>query len=271
MTKILLLGGTGYCGSALDRHLTLAGHDVVSVDLEMRGNGGNEDNIKMDYADLSQSILSEYPVIILLAAHSTVARCLDDPMGAIENNVVNPAFLLTKLEGQKFIYASSGSVTYGQTFTSIYDVTKRGFDKIAAKLYPEAIGLRLGTVCGPAPNIRRTMINAMVLDSLKVGEFTVCNRNVRRPILGIRDFCRSVEFAIDNHVEGGCHDLCTFNSTVGDIAEIVRLETGAKLRVTADEPGYDFTMIPAGWCVREQGLRDIIHDLMMEYSPGTWI
>ncbi len=264
MIQVLLLGGCGYLGSALSVHLRMSGYGVSSIDLEKRG--GAQDNLKTDFSHLPKSFLSKFPVIVLLAAHSTVAECEADPLGAIDNNVVNPIFLLQKLTGQKFIYMSSGSVTKGQKFASLYDATKREFDLVTPLIYPEAIGLRLGTVCGPSPNIRGTMINQMVMDAMRNNRLTMSNSSYRRPILGIDDFCRSVQFAIENQVSGGCHDLCSFNTTVGDAAGAVSNATGCWIEVGPDSPGYDFTMIPANWCVREQTIDGIIHDLMAEYA-----
>ena len=95
--KLLLLGGTGYIGSRLYRYLASRGVAVDTVDLELRGNRINLDNIRMDYRDLTAQFLSAYDVVVLLAGHSTVAQSLRDPYGAFENNLVKFAHLLGKL------------------------------------------------------------------------------------------------------------------------------------------------------------------------------
>ena len=46
-TSVLLIGGCGYIGSRLYRHLKGKGFAVDTLDLEWRGNFVNPDNIKM--------------------------------------------------------------------------------------------------------------------------------------------------------------------------------------------------------------------------------
>ena len=98
----------------------------------------------------------------------------DDKFSSWNNNVRNFATLLKKLNGTKFIYASSSSV-YGNTtqdeideefldFSPInfYDMAKLHIDHLAKLSDTEYYGLRFGTVNGPAPHIRTdVMINAM--------------------------------------------------------------------------------------------------------------
>ena len=266
MSSILVLGGCGYIGSALSRHLVGVGHDVQSVDLEQRGNAGNKHNLCVDYQKLSVNFLDDFQVVILLAAHSTVAACEEDPSGAVDNNLFGPIRLVRKLRGQKFIYASSGSTLSNTDFRSVYDATKAAFDRSVQYFYPGAIGLRLGTVCGPSPNIRGTMINGMVEAGMRQGKVSAVNPKTRRPILGIDDFCSSVEAAIGGAAKPGLHNLCSFNTTVGAAAEDVCEHLSCPMEVSHGPVGYDFEMKAVEWSSQKQTMTNIILGLIREYS-----
>src|SRR5271165_4191130 len=83
---VLLIGGTGYIGSAVFRHLTAAGLNVETADLELRGNRVNARNHKVNFQHLTSSFLSHYSTVILLAGHSNVRQSVEDPYGAFDNN-----------------------------------------------------------------------------------------------------------------------------------------------------------------------------------------
>ena len=244
MSRVLILGGCGYIGSALYRHLEAQGHAVDSVDTEMRGNPGGIKNERFCFRDIISIHLVSYDTIILLAGHSTVAECVDDPLGAYFNNVDSPVRLLSELSHlgghHNFIYASSGSV-YSKTMFTMYDATKRAFDDMVTHLRPQSTGLRMGTVCGPSPNIRSTMLNGMVQSALANDYVAMSNPDARRPILGIGDFCRAIDLLIDKP-QAGIFDLSSFCLTVRQAAEMVAATVGCAIKPMADTPCYDFTM-----------------------------
>ncbi len=253
--KLLLLGGTGYIGSRLYQYLASRGVAVDTVDLELRGNRINLDNIRMDYRDLTAQFLSAYDVVVLLAGHSTVAQSLRDPYGAFENNLVKFAHLLGKLAGQRFIYASSSSVYSGVggqavdeswntfNFVNMYDFTKYACDAVSQMLYGNFYALRFGTVCGASENLRLgPMINKMVWSAVTQRRITVSNPEVRRPILGIEDLCRAVELIVRGDDRPGIYNLCSFNSTVAGIGQAVAEIIGCELEQGPPSPTYDFSM-----------------------------
>ena len=254
-SKLLLLGGTGYIGSRLYRHLTAQGIAVDTVDLELRGNRVNPDNVKMDYQYLTAQFLSGYDTIVLLAAHANVAQSLQDPYGAFENNLVKFAGLISKLAGQRLIYASSSSVYSGVggqavdenwrtfNFVNMYDFTKYACDAVSRMLYGNFYALRFGTVCGASENLRLDlMINKMVWSGLTQGRLTVSNPEVRRPILGIDDLCRAVALIVEGEDRPGIYNLCSFNTTVVDVGRAVAEILGCELQLGAPSPTYDFSM-----------------------------
>ena len=51
--RVLVIGGTGYIGSAVYRHLAATGIAVDTVDRELRGNRVNERNLRCDFQELT--------------------------------------------------------------------------------------------------------------------------------------------------------------------------------------------------------------------------
>jgi nucleoside-diphosphate-sugar epimerase len=204
--SVLIIGGVGYVGSALFRGLTASGFEVDTVDQELRGNRVNGRNVRADFQHLTASFLGKYSTIILLAGHSNVGQSVKDPYGAFDNNLVSFKTLLSKLNNQRLIYASSSSIYTGVggqvvdenwktfNFMNMYDFTKYACDAVSQLLYKNFYALRFGTVNGPSENIRLDLIiNRMVWSGLTKGKVQMSNPQIRRPILGISDLCRSVD------------------------------------------------------------------------------
>ena len=253
--KLLLLGGTGYIGSRLYQYFSARGVVVDTVDLELRGNKVNPNNVKMDFQYLTAQFLSRYDVIVLLAGHANVAQSLQDPYGAFENNLVKFANLLSKLAGQRLIYASSSSVYSGVggqavdenwrtfNFFNMYDFTKYACDAVSQMLYSNFYALRFGTVCGASENLRLDlMINKMVWTGLTQRKIIVANPQIPRPILGIDDLCRAMELIAAGDDRPGIYNLCSFNTTVGEVARTVAEIIGCELEEGPPSSTYDFSM-----------------------------
>jgi len=246
--KILLLGGCGYVGSALNNYLK--NHEITNVDLNWFSDIAFGNTISVDYRDEALiPIIRESDVVILLAGHSSVKMC-DDRLSSYYNNVRNFVELTNRLTPkQKFIYASSSSV-YGNTNTSeiaednvdfspinYYDMTKLHIDHIAQLSGLDYYGLRFGTVNGPAPHVRSdVMINAMTNTAMTKGEIHVFNADTKRSILGIKDLVKAIEKIIDTKESyPGIYNLASFTSTSGEIAEAVGLVNGVPV-INKDEP-----------------------------------
>ena len=103
MSKILLIGGSGYIGSRLQESLDV---DVIDT------NWFNDSEACIDYRELTREDHSKYDTIILLAGHSSVKMSEGNLNSCFNNNVRNFIDLIEKLDKQKLIYASSSSV-YG--------------------------------------------------------------------------------------------------------------------------------------------------------------
>ena len=248
--KVLIIGGEGYIGTYLHKHLITQGLDV-----EVYGNR------RLDYNNLGREYLSRFSHIVLLAGHSSVQCCNGPLESPWKNNVRNFKNLVDKTDNrQTIIYASSASV-YGAKdvkrlyaedeisidFVNNYDLTKVSLDLLAMKFMSEGrrlIGLRFGTVNGNSPVIRRDlMINSMVYSAISEGCITVSNKHIKRPILSVRDLSRAVESIIKTNTHSNIFNLASFNSTVEDICKIVNEYTKVEIIDKGNTTGsYNFAI-----------------------------
>jgi len=247
MKNILLLGGVGYIGSKFNK-VFKDKYNITNVDINWFGNPEELEYEFFDYNDVTDRYIKTFDTVILLAGHSSVKMC-DDKFSSWNNNVRNFANLLKKLNGTKFIYASSSSV-YGNTtedeideeyldFSPInfYDMAKLQVDQLAKLSDSEFYGLRFGTVNGPAPHIRTdVMINAMTNTAKTKGEIHLFNADTKRSILGINDLMNALETIIESNEDNrGIYNLASFTSTSGEIAEVVGMASKVKV-INKDTP-----------------------------------
>ena len=257
--SILLIGGAGYIGTYLHQNLAGFGYSIETVDLKWFGSVYDVDHT-MDFKDLTDSTLGNFDTVILLAGHSSVQMCQDNMVACFNNNVRNFVNLLGKLHFQKFIYASSSSV-YGKVnilnaseectsyiADNFYDLSKSQIDNYA-KLNSdlEWYGLRFGTVNGFSPNLRTDiMINSMVESAVNNKKIIISNPKIGRPILGIYDLARAIIAILQNGDRqlSGIYNLCSFNSTVENIAAEVTKVYKVPVVETPNtaKTVYDFTI-----------------------------
>lgn len=260
MEKVLIIGGCGYIGTRLNYFLTSKGFNTASVDLEWFGRYGSFENSEQDFKFLPKEYLAQFPVVILLAGHSSVKMCEDNMKSCFSNNVSNFIGLISKLDKhQKFIYASSSSIYGGlenkmmsessnqyQAF-HFYDLSKYEIDSYS-KLSKdvEYYGLRFGTVNGFSYNFRSDiMLNSMFTSASASGDIFYSNPNILRPILAMSDLCDAVYSIIRNgeFSKRGIYNLASFNSTVKEIATEASNIMGSRLVKKEDSVNpYDFSI-----------------------------
>ena len=235
--SILIIGSSGYIGSALETYLETCGYLTTSVDSKMFG--GSTPQYKTDYKLLDKEFYKKFSHVVLLAGHSSMALCNNNYNEAWDNNVTKFADLLGKLEdNQTLIYASSGSV-YGQdgagrseymTLASAqgeYDLTKQMIEKLAYGAKCRTIGLRFGTVNGYNKFSRSDlMLNAMAISAMTKGNIECHNGINHRSILGINDCVSAIKTIIDNTNPKECKleqheifNLASFSGSIKSFAE----------------------------------------------------
>ena len=255
--KTLIIGNNGYIGSLLFKKMKEMSLDVYGIDLCWFGDDiGN--SIKKDMCNLTKDYLSEFELIICLAAHSSMPLCEYDPSGAIQNNVVNLINLIDKLrDNQKFIYASSASIygkgTFDATETSMsyqllnsYDTTKQIADNLVIDRINRGkniVGLRFGTVCGISPNTRTDLVvNNMMLNAKLTNHIWVSNGTSRRSILAIDDAIGAI-ISIAYAFKSGIYNVKSFDSSIEDIALLVCKYTNSDYEIKPSiGNNYDFTI-----------------------------
>jgi nucleoside-diphosphate-sugar epimerase len=186
--------------------------------------------------------------VIHLAAHSSVAACAADPLGAIDNNLTDAiAFARKMLAGQTLIFASTGSIYSRGSERAVYDLTKELAEMALVSVCSTAGVnlhiLRLATVAGVSPTMREDLIlNGMTRDAVRTGVVTVRNPGAWRPVLFLSDLAWFVDRILSGEVSPGLHDLASYQARIGSWADIVATATGAKIIEAPDTPTYNFRM-----------------------------
>ena len=255
--KILLIGGCGYIGSRLYETLKAEGRSVDTLDLEKRGNFINPDNIKMDYAEASPSLLAKYDHVLWFAGHSSVGMSHEDPAGALANNLLHLFQLRRKMNpSQRLIYASTGGIYNAvaeggagakETETrfnpaNAYDISKYALDVMMRNYAENFAALRLGTLAGPSPNTRYDLvINAMTKSAIEKKRVKVFNGGMRRSILGLGDCVRAVQALLDApSLEAGFYNLASFNTSIKELGVSISSHFSVPLEEGADTASYDY-------------------------------
>ena len=251
MKKILLAGGAGYIGTELCKRLLKLDYKVTVIDDLWFGNNLDPkvELIKKDLFQVTHTELKGFDTVIFLAGVSNDPMAEFSPSENFIQNAACPAYLAyeSKRAGVKrFIYASSCSV-YGYTVDELYDEsapTTCGYPYGISKLQGEngvmqlvdknfsGISLRQGTVCGYSDRMRFDLVvNTMFINAITLGEITVNNPSIWRPIYHIQDACSAFIRAIqapDNI--SGIFNVASDNYTLGQIGDIVSAEMSKNLK-----------------------------------------
>jgi nucleoside-diphosphate-sugar epimerase len=281
--KILLLGANGYLGSKLVQKLDQK-YDTDCVDLCLFG-VNITNSIVTNYNNID---ITGYDIVVCLAGHSSVQMCEHSPRRSWINNVEYFRELCNKIRpNQKLIYASSASV-YGNrdhecvedspinySVISNYDLQKITIDLIAAKAISEGknlIGLRFGTINGISPNTRyELMLNSMVKTALEKKLVNIKNKKMRRAVLGIDDATDAILGFIESSSPSGYYNICSFNSSVEEMAEYVAKALNVNIVDGGEDPKYynfvlDTSKIRSIGYYPKQSIKTLVDELIQGYD-----
>jgi UDP-glucose 4-epimerase len=257
--NVLLIGGCGYIGSYLHGRLCREGFRVIVVDQLRRGNPLGIEVIQEDYASLPSDFLSQFDAVLWFAGHSNVRDSVDDPSGAVANNCINLFALAKRLpERTKFIYASTGSL-YSARSTPVvpatetgptclpsqnaYDMSKFALDYLASGFLKNFYGLRMGTVSGYSPNLRRGLVfNAMNIDAKTKGCVRLLNSKSSRTILFMDDLWALLRKLLATNQTPGFYNVGSISLTLGELASAVAGTWGARVIDEGETDTYSFRL-----------------------------
>jgi nucleoside-diphosphate-sugar epimerase len=217
--KLLVTGGAGYIGSALVSKLLSAGHGVRVVDVLRRGGQGLLGYCAMPAFDFTLGDICDPAVaaratdgvdaIIHLAALVGYPACEHEPgLAKLTNVFATQTVLAARRPGQKFIFASTGSV-YGAVNDGICTedtqprpVSLYGETKAESERYVLAAGdsvcLRFATAYGVSPCMRDDLlIHAFVRDAVQSNALAIYEPDALRSFVHVNDIARSILFTLN--------------------------------------------------------------------------
>jgi UDP-glucose 4-epimerase len=257
--NILLVGGLGYIGTFLNDYLLNLGFTVDICDYGKILNPRSNSNIKYpyNYSGLTAKDLSQYDCILWFAGHSSVSESNSDPIGALNNNMINLIDFLKKIpkENTLFIYASTASLYTGAEgpsredakvvpYENAYDISKFAFDYLAPRFHKKIIGLRMGTLSGYSAKMRPELIfNSMMLSAYFKGEIKVANKEKIRSILFLSDLAQIIKILLTKSIYSfGFYNASSYTFTIGEISEKISNHSNAKIIELPKSDTYSFSI-----------------------------
>jgi nucleoside-diphosphate-sugar epimerase len=210
--RVLVTGGLGYLGSILCEHLLAAGFGVTALDNLMYGAGEQGllhlcshpsfDFIRGDVRDLAamKKTLREADVVVHLAAVVGASACDRDPALATSVNLESVRLLNRFRSPQQLVIFPNTNSGYGATSGQSYcteesplePISLYGRTKVEAERVlldsPNAVALRLATVFGASPRMRRDLlVNHFVYAAVTDGCLVLFEKDFKRNFVHVRD------------------------------------------------------------------------------------
>jgi len=244
--NILIVGSEGYIGSRLCKYLIEKNISLETIDLENNLRLKNIRHTKDDFKNLKINYLKKFKYILVLASHSSIAMCNNDPIRAIENNILNTKELLHKINKTSAvpIFVSTTAIYNGSNTPSeednskftynpnqLYDISKYYIEKLLIRIFNKYFILRLGTVSGYSPNTdKRLIVNKMYYNSINEKKINIVSGKSKKSLLFIDDFCRAIESIIKSKkIRYGMFNLNSINTTVEKVAKSISKINNTKI------------------------------------------
>ena len=125
----------------------------LCIDLENNLRLKNIKHTKDDFKNLKINYLKKFKYILILAAHSSIAMCNNDPIEAIENNILNTRELLLKINKISAvpIFVSTTAIYNGSNKPSEEDDSKFSYSPNQLYDISKYNGFRLGKLREKSP------------------------------------------------------------------------------------------------------------------------
>lgn len=258
--KVLVVGHRGFIGPLLVKHLKHAGAQVHGIDeswYDKTIRGLNAEHIPHSERNGKNSRFSDidplgsYDAIVWLAAVSNDHMGNLDEFDTYWNNYELPKLkaedFWSRNPNGRFVYISSASV-YGANG----DIAKEDTDVDPLTAYSKSkvkmddwlkgqdkswVSLRLGTLWGVSPNMRRDLVvNAFTWEAIHKKHIHP-QSEAKRPILNVDDAGWIISLATILPSVQGIYNACAENVTVTQIAARVSLATGAEFEKYVGDDG----------------------------------
>ena len=295
--SVLVVGGRGYIGRRLNEYLRTYGYKVVSLDIgwfPAITDSGIEDWVG-DVRDIGPEDVRGFYGVCFLAStampdHERRLRFYDAYVANFDG-LVNLVQCCKRVGVERLTLASTTSVLgyvargNGVDETHVPEPDERyGEVKLICETYlrRERCGrfhpviLRQGTVYGVSPRMRFDLVvNAMVKTAFKEKKIYIFgDRDLCRPLVYIGDVCEAHRLSLERapRFSGEVFHLAYGSYTLGEIAEIVRRVTGAKIVEgfkSADRRSYRATTLKVRrWLFQpqvsvEMGAKEVLRALKM--------
>jgi len=260
--RVLLIGASGYLGSRFARDIGERGWGLDGCDRNPPVEGLEFDQFFItSFADLTEDTLKKYSIVLWFAGHSTVATCASDPLGSVQNNLVDLIQLSTKLNALSIplVYASTASIyssdsneysmIANERRSNIYDASKLSLDLVISGLQYRATALRLATVAGWAPHMRwDTIFNAMNRSAYRDGKVSVSNPSNFRSIVFIDELSKYVMRMVDLASAGAGAEfpkqipLACWSGSIGSLAAEIAEFWDVPIYFGEDSGTYSFVV-----------------------------
>lgn len=220
--RICVTGGAGYIGSALVRRLQVKGHEVDVIDWAVG-------------KDVFHVREFDYDVVYHLAAISGIKACEKHPIDFVGRINIDACEHVAKncREDTLLVYTSTSAI-YAET-QSLYSWSKAGGEQYILGCHEKSICLRLATIYGVSPFMRRNLlIHDLVRSAVQDGYIVVWDEGTVRPYMAIDDCTRLlVSFAKGKHKEHYGGVINAFDNSLihskGYIATLIANMTGCEL------------------------------------------
>ena len=305
MNKIFITGGAGYVGAVLVPHLLEKGYAVTVLDLMIYGvdvlpTHPNLNAVKGDIRDqaLLQELIPGHDAVIHLACISNDPSFeLNPKLGkSINLDAFRPLVEISRhADVERFIYASSSSV-YGikdepnvheaMTLKPLTDYScfKADCEKILAEYQSvdfTTVTIRPATVCGYSPRQRLdVVVNILTNLAYHKREISVFGGNQLRPNIHIADMVEAYMVLLTAPTEKIANKIFNAgyeNQPVSELAEIVRQEVGADVKLTTTSTDDNRSYHISSQKIKEQlgfratfNINKAVKDLLDAFEKG-WL